>query len=155
MNELLDDYAALKGLAPAARQLLDILGIVERGLTLKAEIPALEKKKAALADAISALKAESAVARAAATAEATQIQQGLGELRSQHVQESQRLETDKRARLEQDIAERERLQKDHEAMALGLAARRAAVESEITMLERRKAELTKSLKDLVAAVPTG
>src|SRR5882672_3145318 len=114
---MIDDYSALKSLAPAAHQLLDILGIVERALLLKAEIPALEKKKAALMAEIKTTMAESVRMAEGSRDESSRITAGLDALRQEHAILATQVAADEDARARHDAAEKERLNEEHKTLA--------------------------------------
>jgi chromosome segregation ATPase len=160
MNELSDSYDALKALAPAAQQLLDLLGIVEHALMIEADVPALETKKAALTADIAKLKD----AYASAYAEVVKAQQDvlseLEQVKALRTAEMQGLEKDKAVLKEARSsglaaldAEMQSATDAHHAHLLELRAERQKIQDEIAALQAHYDNLAASLKAVVAAVP--
>jgi chromosome segregation ATPase len=160
MNELSDSYDALKALAPAAQQLLDLLGIVEHALMIEADVPALEAKKAALTADIAKLKDAYVVAYAEGVKAQQDVLAELEQVKALRTAEMQGLEKDKMAREAERSSGRKALDADmqaatgaHHARLLELQATRQKIQDEIAALQAHYDNLAASLKAVVAAVP--
>lgn len=150
MKDKMDEYAALRWLQMAGAQAGELAGSVDTALSLKAQIPELEKKRAALAAEVAAAKDASATALAAARQAQTEVEQGLRDLRMQAETEKHAFDEERSTRTAAARTAQAEMVAAHGDLRRKLTEQREGIKAEIEALVKQRDALKASIAESIA-----
>lgn len=150
MNDPLSDFMALRQFLEAFPQVEELAGIVDRVLSLRGDIPALEQQKAGLQKDIAAAKETAARVKREAEIAAAEHAAMLTALEREREAEAVGLEADKKTRDAANVSAMIQQRESEAVWSMRVRADRATLLTEIEALANRKSLLERDLAALLA-----
>lgn len=146
-----DPYDDLRRALKAQAQASELVDVVDQALSLKAEIPALEKRKTALATEIEAARTASAEALAKARQIEAEVNGALADLKAMRDAEQRGLEADRADRTRAADERNKAAVLAHAKLMDALRETRQALQDEIAALTKQRDELKRGIAASIEA----
>lgn len=145
-----DDFKTLRGLKPFAQTLIDLEGIFERGMSLKATITAMEKRKAEVQKELADLLASVEQAKQSHASVAVEASNAIDALRAQRQAEQDGLREDRATRAKAAGDDARDYKKRQEAFAAQLREENERLRAENKSLRGQREALQKDLDETLS-----